>query len=148
MDSDIFRVRQRREQLQREAAAKGIDEAYISILVDTFYARIRAHPELGPIFETVIADNWDFHLRRMKDFWASVAFNARRYTGKPVPAHQKISQARPEHFGMWLDLFRATLEETAPSAQAVDHFMERADRIAQSLQLAMFGYPPLAEKTG
>ena len=34
-----------------------------------------------------------------------------------------------------------TLRDTASTPEAVDYFMERAERIAQSLQLAMFGYP-------
>ena len=56
----------------------GIDEAYISLLVDTFYERIRDHAVLGPIFAEKIGDNWGPHLARMKDFWASVALNAGR----------------------------------------------------------------------
>lgn len=141
-----FRVRsadERREELQSEAAAKGIDEAYISLLVDSFYDRVRAHPDLGPIFERVIGNNWPFHLKRMKDFWASVALNAGRYSGKPVPAHQKLEGVTPEHFQTWLALFRSTLKETAPTPAAAVHFMERAERIAESLQFAKFGVPGL-----
>jgi len=80
-------------------------------------------------------------LSTMKDFWASVAMNAGRYSGKPVPKHKKLSSVTPAHFKIWLALFEETLEETAPSPAVVSHFMERAERIAQSLQLAMFGLP-------
>ena len=38
------------------------------------------------------------------------------------------------------------LEEISPSPLTVAYFMERAERIAQSLQLAMFGLPGLGEK--
>ena len=133
----------RRAEIRAKAAAMGIDEAYVSTLVETFYGRIRAHPLLGPIFEEVIGDNWARHLGTMKDFWASVAFNAGRYSGKPVPAHKKLAAVEPWHFNIWLALFRQTLEDTAPSPAAVLFFMERAERIAQSLQLAMFGLPEL-----
>lgn len=132
-------VRVRRKQIQDAAAEMGIDDAYISVLVDTFYQRIRAHPVLGPIFNDVIRDDWDLHLSKMKDFWASVAFNAGRYSGKPVPAHTKLADVTPEDFSLWLALFEETLVETAPSEQAVAYFMERANRIASSLQKAMFG---------
>ena len=138
-----FRVRSaeaRREDILAHAAALGIDEAYISTLVETFYQRIRAHPLLGPVFEQAIAD-WAPHLARMKDFWASVALNAGVYSGKPVPAHTKHTHIQQWHFNLWLALFRQTLLDTAPTPAAVDYFMERAERIAQSLQLAMFGYP-------
>ena len=134
----------RRRDIQLNADRMGIDDAYISVLVETFYDRIRADAALGPIFDREIGDNWGPHLARMKDFWASVAMNAGRYTGKPLPAHMKLTGVDASHFQVWLGLFRQTLEDTAPSAEAVPYFMERAERIASSLQLAMFGLPGLA----
>lgn len=130
---------ERRAELQREAAEKGVDHAYISELVETFYGRVRAHPDLGPIFERAIGERWEFHLRRMKDFWASVALQAGTYSGKPVPAHLKLEGLTREHFRSWLNLFRSTLHDTAPTPEAAEHFMVRAERIAESLQLAVFG---------
>ena len=132
---------ERRREIQATAAALGITEEYISILVETFYQRIRAHALLGPIFEDEIKNNWDRHLATMKSFWASVALNAGRYSGKPVPAHAKLSTVQPWHFNIWLALFEQTLKDTAPTPGAVLYFLERAERIANSLQLAMFGVP-------
>lgn len=132
---------ERRREILAEAAAIGIDEAYIARLVDTFYAKVRRHDELGPIFNGVIGENWDHHLTKLKDFWASVALDAGSYSGRPVPAHVKLEGVEPRHFQLWLGLFRETLEETAPSPAAVDFFMERAERIAMSLQYAMFALP-------
>jgi hemoglobin len=140
-------VSERREAIRAQAAALGIDDAYISTLVDTFYDRVRAHGQIGPVFDTAIGDNWGSHLARMKDFWASVALNAGRYSGKPVPAHRKHSAIQPVHFRIWLTLFEETLRDTAPTPGAVDYFMERAGRIAQSLQMAMFGIPGLPPET-
>lgn len=136
---------ERRAEIQANAAALGIDEAYISLLVETFYGRIRAHELIGPIFETAIGDDWDHHLANMKAFWASVALSAGRYSGKPVPAHKKHTSIQPWHFKIWLALFEQTLKDTSPTPGAVTYFMERAERIAQSLQLAMFGVPGLGE---
>ena len=84
----------------------------------------------------------------MKSFWASVALNAGTYSGQPVPAHKKLARVQQSHFERWLVLFRATLEDTAPTPEAVGYFMERARRIAESLQLAMFGFPGLPVKRG
>ena len=142
-DALLKTAEERRAEIRAKAAAMGIDEAYVSTLVETFYGRIRAHPLMGPLFEEVVGDNWAHHLGTMTDFWASVAFNAGRYSGRPVPAHQKLTRVEPRHFHIWLALFRQTLEDTAPSPAAVLFFMERAERIAQSLQLAMFGLPEL-----
>lgn len=139
----IASAAERRAEIQAKAAAMGITEEYISLLVDSFYDRIRAEPEIGPVFDKAIGDEWGPHLAKMKDFWASVAFNAGRYNGRPVPAHARHKTIRPHHFSIWLGLFRQTLEDTAPSPAVVTYFMERAERIAQSLQLALFGAPEL-----
>ena len=139
-------AQERRAEIQAHAAALGIDEAYISLLVETFYGRIRAHELIGPIFENAIGDDWDHHLKTMKAFWASVALNAGRYSGKPVLAHKKHASIQPWHFNIWLALFEQTLKDTSPTPGAVNYFMERAERIAQSLQLAMFGLPGLGEQ--
>lgn len=140
-----FRVRsadQRRAEIQARAAAMGIDEAFISRLVETFYGHVREDETLGPIFAGQVED-WDDHLPKMKDFWSSVALNSGRYAGKPVPAHRKLGGVSAADFTVWLSLFERTLEELAPSPEVVSYFMERADRIAKSLQLAMFGLPNL-----
>lgn len=134
---------ERRRDIQQTATALGIDDAYIDQLVETFYGRVREDATLGPIFDRAIGDNWGPHLATMKNFWASVAMNAGRYSGKPVPAHQKHTAIQPEHFDIWLGLFRSTLEDTAAKPATVLYFMERAERIAKSLQLALFGIPGL-----
>lgn len=141
-----FRIRtadERRHETQARADALGINDAFIDELVETFYARIQKHPDLGPIFNRSITEDWHHHLTRMKDFWASVALSAGRYSGKPVPAHTKLEGVSQDHFKMWLGLFENTLHELAPHPDTVPYFMERAERIAQSLQFAMFGLPSL-----
>ena len=136
---------ERRRDIQAHAASLGIDDAFIETLVETFYGRVREHDRLGPIFNGEI-DDWPGHLAKLKDFWASVAMSAGRYSGKPVPAHMKLEGVRREDFGEWLGLFRRTLEDISPGAETVDYFMVRAERIAQSLQLAMFGLESLERR--
>jgi hemoglobin len=144
-ETHIRSASERRAEIEAKAAQLGIDDVFIDRLVETFYGRIREDATLGPIFNNAISD-WGPHLATMKDFWASVAFNAGRYSGRPVPVHLKHKTIRKEHFGVWLGLFREVLEEISPSPLTVAYFMERAERIAQSLQLAMFGLPGLGEK--
>ena len=143
-----YRVRsaeERRSEIQANAAALGIDETFISTLVVLFYERVRMHSVLGPIFSNAV-ENWDEHLPRMKDFWSSVALNSGRYGGKPVPVHQALAGVSRDDFGIWLNLFEETVRDLAGSEQTVSYFRERADRIAKSLQLAMFGLPSLDGK--
>jgi hemoglobin len=136
----------RRRALQEKAAWMGIDDGYISLLVRSFYARIRQHEVLGPIFQSAIGEDWEPHLLRMEDFWSSVAMNSGRYSGKPVPVHKDVGGIEPAHFEMWLELFRETLISTAPREETIPYFMERANRIARSLQLALFGLPNLPSR--
>ncbi|MEC7289614.1 MAG: group III truncated hemoglobin [Pseudomonadota bacterium] len=140
-----FRVRSaedRRAEIQARAAAMGIDEDFISTLVERFYGRVRADERLGPIFDGAIED-WDDHLPKMKAFWSSVALNSGRYSGKPVPVHQNLSGVEEADFAVWLGLFEDTVSDLAPSPDVTSYFMERAQRIAESLKLAMFSLPSL-----
>lgn len=128
----------KRRQVRDAAALMGIDRAYLSLMVEDFYERVRADPRLGPIFVAELGEDWSAHLLRMKRFWTAIVLVDGSYTGKPVAVHQRLRGVEPEDFAIWLDLFRTTLEETAPTQEAVNHLMFRARRIAQSLAMAMF----------
>ena len=146
IENEVIRARsgsQRNAEIQAKAERMGVDEAYISLLVDTFYERIQANEQLGPIFAGEIKGDWTPHLDKMKSFWASATMNTGSYDGRPVPAHMKLQGVEPEHFQIWLGLFEQTLRDTAPSEEAVPYFLDKARMIAQSLQFAMFGLPNL-----
>ena len=119
---------------QEIVARTGIDAAMIERLVRTFYARAREDVLLGPVFEAHVAD-WDSHIARICEFWSSVALMTGAYHGQPLRAHLSLQVDRA-HFTRWLDLFEQTARELCPPA-AVEHFMERARRIATSFQLGM-----------
>ena len=129
----------RQGDIARRAEAMGVDEAFISELVDTFYARIRANETLGPVFESAIGEAWAPHLQTMKQFWASIALNAGTYGGRPIPAHHKhLDKIKSEHFSIWLALFAQTLHDIAPTPEAAAFFLERAERIGESFQNILF----------
>ncbi len=115
----------------------GIDRVFIGRVVRKFYGRVRANERLGPIFAGVIGDHWEPHLEKMTDFWCSVILKNGAYSGRPVPAHLRLKQVRPEDFAIWLAIFRQTVRDIC-EPQVADIFIERAERIASSLQLAMF----------
>jgi len=58
-----------------------------------------------------------------------------RYHGQPMVAHLPLRVDTP-HFDRWLALFSATADEVCPPAAAA-HFVERAHRIADSLELGI-----------
>lgn len=125
----------RRRQAMAEIVDRtGIDEPMIETLVHSFYGRVRADPLIGPIFDERIGD-WGPHLERMCAFWSSVALMSGRYRGQPMRVHMPLP-VDAAHFDRWLALFEATAREVCPPA-AADHFIERARRIAESLELGV-----------
>ena len=124
----------RAEAVQRIRDETGIDEALIDALVEGFYARVRDDDFIGPIFAERIED-WGPHLEQMKLFWSSVALSTGVYQGRPMPKHLPLPiDAR--HFDRWLSIFEATARDLCPPV-AADHFIVRARRIAESLELGV-----------
>ncbi|SMF76057.1 hemoglobin [Tistlia consotensis] len=124
-----------------------VTEALIERLVRRFYGKVRRDPALGPIFAAAIGEEWEPHLAKMFAFWSSVMRMTGRYKGKPVPAHLRLKSIAPEHFEAWLGLFRETAAELC-EPEVAGLFVERAERIAESLQLALFYKPGLSPAFG
>lgn len=128
---------ERRQAMTDEIVARtGITEAMIEHLVHGFYAKVRSDAVLGPIFDARIAD-WEPHLARMCAFWSSVALMTGRYHGTPMARHLPLP-VDGGHFDRWLALFEETAREVCPP-EAEAHFVERARRIASSLELGIAG---------
>ena len=121
-----------RARKQAEAAEIGIDDAFVSRLVDRFYDRIRADTMLGPIFAERI-DDWPWHLDRMKSFWRSILMNTGEFSGNPMARHLAIPGLSHDRFAHWLDLFYATLRELETDPAATRLVGTRARMIAESL---------------
>lgn len=115
-------------------ARTGLDDAILRELVHSFYGKVREDAVLGPIFAARITD-WEPHLERMTAFWSSVALMTGRYHGAPVPKHTGLPIDR-DHFERWLTLFRETAHAVCPP-EGARHVIERAERIARSLHLAV-----------
>jgi len=128
-------IRSARPAMTAELMARtGLSEAQLGELVQRFYDRVRSDQILGPIFEERITD-WGTHLDRMVEFWSSVALMTGRYHGAPMPKHASLPVGWA-HFERWLDLFRQAARETCTRKGAA-HVIERAERIAPSLYLAV-----------
>jgi hemoglobin len=114
----------------------GIDETMIETLVRAFYARVRRDPLLAPIFQSRIAE-WEPHLDNMFAFWSSLTLQAGRYHGQPMAKHMPLL-VDAHHFDRWLALFEETARDVCPPA-AAERFIERARRVAESLELGVAG---------
>ena len=96
----------------------------VSLLVRSFYTKVRAHTELGPIFNGIV-DDWETHLERLTDFWEIILLNTGPGAGKfnPVKAHKEVDQATGQQihqalFGHWLELWFTTLDENFEGTNA------------------------------
>jgi hemoglobin len=112
-------------------------EAQLERLVGAFYAKVRADDELGALFEGAVHD-WPEHLGKLTAFWSSVMLTTGRYKGSPMAAHLRHAHAiEPAMFDRWLALWAETARENL-SQQDADLIRVKAERIAESLKLALF----------
>jgi len=136
MSIDISHAPRRAALTDVIASETGINDLMIEALVRRFYEKVRADALLGPVFETRIRD-WEPHLAQMCDFWSSVALMTGRYHGTPMAKHLPLP-IDAEHFDRWLALFEETAQGMCPE-KAADHFVGRARRIAESLEMGVAG---------
>ncbi len=88
--------------------------ADVHALVKTFYAKVRLHSELGPIFNRVVED-WDNHIEEISKFWRNTLFGEFVYKSNPMKAHIDVDQdalqpLEQRHFGNWLELWFSTID--------------------------------------
>jgi hemoglobin len=113
-----------------------ITEHSLQVLVDTFYAKVRRDPLIGPVFDRAVAD-WPEHLDKLQAFWSSVMLTSGRYKGRPLPAHVKHADSiSSASFERWLALWRETTDELFEPADAAG-LQDKAGRIAESLSLGI-----------
>ncbi len=112
----------------------------IKLLVETFYGRIREHSRLGPLFEQRLSGRWPEHLQKMELFWQSVLLKNGAYKGKPVPAHLQQKAIVSSDYAEWLSVFRPVAREIFPTEAVAAEVIATAERIAESLWLATFGF--------
>ncbi len=87
----------------------------VSLLVNTFYSKIRKDALLGPIFNGIITD-WETHLELLTDFWETNLFFERKYFGNPLHTHVEVDKKCKNtlnalHFGTWINLWMETINE-------------------------------------
>ena len=104
----------------------GIDD--IRLIVDEFYARVRADDLIGPVFMEVILE-WQPHLDKMYAFWNAVLFGVSGFKGNPFAKHAPLP-IEQEHFDRWLELFYRTID-THFEGPVADDAKKRAGIMAE-----------------
>ena len=75
----------------------------ISALLRHFYADVRQHRLIGPVFNERIKD-WTAHVAKIGEFWARLTGGPSSYSGQ-MPAKHLTLGLDPRHFGAWLELW-------------------------------------------
>ncbi|WP_432672119.1 group III truncated hemoglobin [Flavobacterium sp. SM2513] len=113
----------------------------VTLLVHSFYAKIRKDAEIGHFFNDTIKD-WDEHLEKLTDFWEMNLFGTRNFTGNPIETHiefdRKFNGVISSHeFGIWLNHWFATIDELFEGENA-DILKRRARKMSTMLFMNMF----------
>lgn len=116
-----------------------ITQDQITRVMDQFYARIRGHPVLGPVFGAHIGTTdaeWAIHIAKIDGFWSRALLGTGDYDGNPMAAHVGNPMISLDHFPIWLDLFETTLAQELPPEVAAA-WGAMAHRIARGFRMAM-----------
>ena len=100
-------------------------------LLKRFYADVRQHALIGPVFAAHIED-WPSHIEKIADFWSGVTGGPPLYSG-PMPFKHVPLGLEEAHFGAWLGLWRRHCEAHLPPAEARE-FIGVAEMIGQRLR--------------
>ena len=117
-----------------------INSESIEKLMDVFYARIRTHKELGPIFNGSVGiddDSWERHKEKIAKFWKTMLLNERLYMGNPVQPHINLLPFDIKLFDVWLGLFKECLDQIFEEKPAED-FYGVASNIAKNFKAVLF----------
>lgn len=108
----------------------------IELLVQTFYERLLAFPEMDILFNEVAKIDLVEHLPIICDFWESSLFFRGTYRRNTMEKHLHLHQQHPlnaQHFSTWLALFEKIVDELFVGEKA-SLAKTRAQSIAQIMQ--------------
>ncbi|HWD37343.1 MAG TPA: group III truncated hemoglobin [Fimbriimonas sp.] len=109
-----------------------VDRPALQRLVDAFYVEARQDALLGPVFERHIT-NWDEHLGRMTDFWASLLIRDRSYSGRPLELHRAIPDLTEEMFDRWVEIFSSAVRGEFGDSSTSEVLIDLAKRMGVQL---------------
>ncbi len=100
-------------------------------LLRYFYADVRQHQEIGPIFAAHVGD-WPAHLEKIADFWSNITGGPLLYNGAMPVKHFPLG-LEPRHFEAWLDLWRRHCRARLAAPEAAE-LIEAAEGIGERLR--------------
>lgn len=114
-------------------------------LLRHFYADVRQHHEIGPIFAAHVQD-WPAHIEKIADFWSNITGGPVRYAGGMPHKHFPLG-LEERHFAAWLDLWRRHCRAHLPAPEAAD-LIRCAEEIGDRLRWMIAHYGTRSGATG
>lgn len=105
-------------------------------LLRHFYADVRQHQLIGPIFNHQIQD-WPEHIEKIAGFWARVMGAPSEYTGQMPARHMPLGLQRI-HLEAWLQLWDFNCRRHLPAAEA-EELSALAHQIGERLMVLVLG---------
>jgi len=112
---------------------RDLEESDLEPLLHRFYDVLTVDPLLARYFEHV---DMEEHIPRIADFWSTLVFDTRRYSGNAFRPHLEMPELTAERFARWVE----TLEHTVDAdfaGPAAERMKSLAHRIAYSMQLRL-----------
>ncbi len=106
--------------------------AGLQTLLRRFYADVRQHNEIGPIFAAHI-DDWPSHMEKIADFWSGLTGGPALYGGGFAGRHMPL-QLEEKHFQAWLGLWHRHCHAHLAPAEAAD-MIAIAEALGQRLRM-------------
>jgi len=100
-------------------------------LLRYFYADVRQHNEIGPIFSKHI-DDWPAHIEKIADFWSGAIGGPPLYSGAMPWKHVRLGLGE-QHFQSWLGLWHRHCRAHLPPREA-EELIGRAEAIGLRLR--------------
>lgn len=104
--------------------------------IKPFYADVRQHAELGPVFNQQIED-WPAHLNRIAGFWARQTGGPSEYDGGFAGAHLRLG-IPPELVNRWLELWKFNCERQLNDPERTEMLL-LAQQLGSRLQRILAG---------
>lgn len=101
-------------------------------LLRHFYADVRQHAVIGPIFASQVED-WPAHLEKIADFWSGATGGPSLYRGL-MPAIHAAMNLEDAHFEAWLGLWRRNCHIHLESREA-EEMIALAEGIGDRLRV-------------
>ena len=110
----------------------------IATLLRHFYADVRQHELIGPVFNQQIRD-WPAHLATIGQFWARITGGPSVYSGQ-MPAKHFGLGLDANHFGAWLQLWECHCRCYCKPREAQE-MTKLACEIGRRLRSILSGHP-------